>query len=93
MSEFLSQSPFNFLCLRGRFAVVDSERKSLGQHTMESKMYGVNPMKKAQTFDIGQDSFFKILSEKDFLQVIKYPARTRCPQQLLRGQRLSSCWF
>jgi hypothetical protein len=40
---------------------------------MESKMYGVNPMKKAQAFDIGQDSFFKILSDKDLVQFIKCP--------------------
>ena len=40
---------------------------------MESKMYGMDAMKKAQTFDIGQDSVFKILSDKNFLQVIKYP--------------------
>lgn len=41
------------LCVHRRVAVVDSERKSLGQHAMESKMYGMDTMKKHQTLDIG----------------------------------------
>ena len=54
---------FKNLCVHRRFAVVDSERKSLGQHAMKSKMYGVNSMKKSQTFDVGEDCVFKIGSD------------------------------
>lgn len=60
------------LCEHRRFAVVDSERKSLGQQAMESKMYGVNSMKKSQTFDVGEDCIFKIGSDAYFLLVVKF---------------------
>ena len=47
------------LCVHRRFAVVDSERKSLRKRAMKSKMFGMDAMKKHQTLDIGQDGVFK----------------------------------
>jgi len=67
------------LCVHRRFAVVDSERKSLGQHAMESKMHGVNSMKKAQTFDIGENGVFKIGSDTHSLLVVKFAPALNVP--------------
>ena len=39
---------------------------------MESKMYGMDAMKKAQAFDVRQDGVLKIISNTHFLQVVKF---------------------
>ena len=39
---------------------------------MESKMYGMDAMKKPQTFDIGENRVFKIGSDAHFLLVVKF---------------------
>jgi len=55
----------------GRFAVVDSERKSFREQAMESKMFGMDSVEKAQAFDVGENGVFKIIPNANFLQVVK----------------------
>jgi hypothetical protein len=55
----------------GRFAVVDSERKSLREQAMESKMFGMDSVEKSQALDVGKNGIFKIISNSNFLQVVK----------------------
>ena len=38
---------------------------------MESKMFGVDSVEKSQAFYVGQDGVFKIISNSNFLQVVK----------------------
>ena len=40
------------LCFPGCFAVVDSKGESFRKNAMQSKMLGMDAMKKAQTFDV-----------------------------------------
>ena len=56
----------------GRFAVVDSEWKSFREQAMESKMFGMDSMEKAQAFDVGEDGVFKIISNTNFFQVVEF---------------------
>ena len=39
---------------------------------MESKMFGMDSIKKAQTFDIGENGVFKIGSDAHFMLVVKF---------------------
>lgn len=39
---------------------------------MESKMFGMDSMKKSQALDVGEDGVFKIISNANFLQVVKF---------------------
>jgi hypothetical protein len=55
----------------GRFAVVDSERKSFRKQAMESKMFGMDSVEKSQALDVGNNGICKIISNSIFLQVVK----------------------
>ena len=39
---------------------------------MKSKMFGMDSMEKAQAFDVGKNGIFKIISDANFLQVVKF---------------------
>jgi hypothetical protein len=56
----------------GRFAVVDSEWKSFREQAMESKIFGMDSVEKSQALDVGEDGVFKIISNANFLQVVKF---------------------
>ena len=54
----------------GRFAVVDSERKSFREQAMESKMFGMDSVEKSQALDV-LNRFFE---ETIFLMIVLTPA-------------------
>ncbi|MFM8765686.1 MAG: hypothetical protein ACKOEZ_12745, partial [Spartobacteria bacterium] len=56
----------------GRFAVVYSEWKSFREQAMESKMFGMDSVEKAQAFNVGENGVFKIIPNANFLQVVKF---------------------
>ena len=48
-----------FLGVFGHIAVVDSERESIREQAMESKVFGMDSIKWSQTFNIGENGVFK----------------------------------
>lgn len=73
-----------YLCLIGRFTVVDAKRKPIREHAMEAKMQSVNTTQGFQSFDVFHDSLQKIIPDTQLNAVIEIAGGLnvlRCPLQ------------
>lgn len=61
--------------LTQRLLIIYSERKTTGQHPMETEMPGMNAVKKAEILEIGKQRISEVVADTYLLCIVKIPTQ------------------